>query len=85
MRNLLRYFAVLIAQPITGVARNVELAARVGGLTVTARLVVRAGAVYRAVVLGYVEIDRPGAQGVGQRLVGLVEPLLIVPIELLGQ
>ena len=58
--------ARLVAEPVAGMTRDVELAGWVGGQAVPAGLVVRAGAVDGAVVLGDVEVDRPGAQGGGE-------------------
>ena len=57
-------------QPVGGAFRDVELAVGIVGAAVAAGLVVGAGAVDGAVVLGDVEIQRPGAQGVGHDLVG---------------
>ena len=70
-RNRLGQLAAVVAEPIAGVTRDVELAVGIGGQTVAAGLVVRAGAVHRGVVLGDVEVDGPGPQGRGQRVVGL--------------
>src|SRR5688500_15407439 len=55
--HLLRDFALLVAEPVGGVAGDVEFALRVGDLAMLAGLLVAAGAVRSAVVLGDVEID----------------------------
>src|SRR5690606_14488139 len=57
-------------EPIARAFHDVELAAWVVGRAVAARLVVAAGAVDAAVVLGDVEVDRPGSQGGGYLPVG---------------
>ena len=71
--ELLGRLAVAVAQPVAGVMGDVELAVGIGGQAMAAGLVVGAGAFDGRVVLGDVEIDRPGAQGGGQRRQGLVE------------
>ncbi len=62
--DLLRDLARLVAQPVAGVAGDVELAAWIGGEAVAAGLLVIAGAEDGAVVLRDVEVDRPRTQGV---------------------
>ena len=59
----------VVAHPESGDGDDVELAVGVAGQAVAAGLVVRAGAVDGAVVLGDVEVDGPGAQGVGRSCV----------------
>ena len=60
MAEALERAAGFVAQPVAGVLGNIELAGGIGRLAVAAGLVVGAGAVDGAVVLGDVEIDRPG-------------------------
>ncbi len=72
-RNSLGELAVLVAEPEAGVMGDVELAVGVGRQAVAAGVVVRARAEDGGVVLGDVEVDRPGPQRGGQRLEGLVE------------
>src|SRR5579859_1029176 len=50
-----------VAQPVTGVTRDVQLAVGVGGKAMAAGFVVRAGAFHGGVILRDVEINRPGA------------------------
>ena len=56
----------LVAQPVAGVAHDVELAVGVVRQAMVAGLVVRARAIHRGVVLRHVEIDGPGPQRRGQ-------------------
>ena len=72
-RNFLVSLPCLVAEPEAGVMGDVELAVGVGRQAVAAGVVVRAGAEDRGVVLGDVEVDRPGPQRRGQRLQGGVE------------
>ena len=74
--------ALLVAEPVAGVMRNVELALGVVGQAVAAGLVVRAAAMHRGVVLGDVEIDRPGPQGRGQLAIGRLELVFVPPVEI---
>ena len=69
-RNVLVSLPVLVAEPEAGVVRDVELAVGVGRQAVAAGVVVRARAEDGGVVLGDVEVDRPGPEGVGQGLAG---------------
>ncbi len=71
--NFLRHFAFVVAEPVAGVAGDVQFAVRVGREAVAAGFVVGAGAVDGGVVLGDVEIDGPGTKGLGQLLHRSVE------------
>ena len=84
-RILLVSSPLLVAEPVAGVVRNVELALGVVRQAMTARLVVRAAAVHRGVVLGDVEIDRPGPQGRGQLAIGGFELVFVPPVEMAGR
>ena len=84
-RNFLVRLAVLVAQPEAGVMGDVELAVGVGRQAVAAGVVVRSRAEDGGVVLGDVEVDRPGPQRRGQGLQCLVERLLVLPVEVAGQ
>src|SRR5436190_16413320 len=68
MLELLRDLAAVIAHPVTGIARNVQLAVRIIDAAMTARLIVRAGAMDRGVVLRDMEIKGPRAQCLGHFL-----------------
>ena len=59
-----------VLEPVAGALGDVELAVGIVGRAVAAGFVVGAGAVHGAVVLGDVEVDGPGAQGVGHGVVG---------------
>src|SRR5215207_5931916 len=74
-----RRLAGLIAHPEPGVVDDIEPPVRVVHRAVAAGLVVRARAKNRAVVLGHVEIDRPGTEPRGERRQCLVERLAVLP------
>src|SRR3954447_17061816 len=59
------FLAVRVTEPGAGVADDVEATIRIDNLTVAAGLVVGTGPVHGAVVLSYVEIDRPGPKSIG--------------------
>ena len=59
-----------VFEPVAGGLGDVELAVRIVSAAVLAGLVVAAGAVDGAVVLRDVEVDGPGAEGVGHLLIG---------------
>src|SRR5829696_5724801 len=80
-----RRLAGLIAHPEPGVVDDIEPPVRVVHRAVAAGLVVRARAKNRAVVLGHVEIDRPGPERGGERCQRLVERLAVLPREVVGQ
>src|SRR4051812_3585771 len=61
-----RRLAGLIAHPEPGVVDDIEPPVRVVHRAVAAGLIVRARAKNRAVVLGHVEIDRPGTERGGE-------------------
>src|SRR5215207_5115340 len=80
-----RRLAGLIAHPEPGVVDDIEPPVRVVHRAVAAGLVVRTRAKDCAVVLGYVEIDRPGTERGGERRQRLVERLAVLPGEIVGQ
>src|SRR5512137_362886 len=57
--------AFAVAEPVAGVADDIEFTLRIGGKAVAAGLLVRAGTKDTAVVLRDVEVDRPRAERVG--------------------
>ena len=59
-----------VLEPLAGALCDIELAVRIIGLAMAAGLVVRAGTVHGAIVLGDVEIKGPRAEGVGHGFVG---------------
>ena len=72
-----------VLEPVSGASGDVEFSVRIVDLAVAAGLVVGAGAVNGAVVLGDAEIDGPRAQGVGHGLVG--GPEFVLGAAFLGQ
>ena len=62
-RNFFVGLPYVVTHPVTGVMGDLEFALRVVGQTMPACLVVRARTFHGRVVLGDVEIDRPGTQG----------------------
>ena len=65
-------------EPVAGALGDIEFAVGIVSGAVLAGLVVAAGTVHFAVVLGDVEVDGPGAEGVGDLFVGGPELLLAV-------
>ena len=61
-----QHVAMLVAQPVAGSCGDVQFAVGIVRQAMPAGLVVAAGPVHGGVVLGDVEIDRPGPQRVGQ-------------------
>ena len=59
MTERFREIPFVVAEPETGVARDVELAVGIVGETMPAGMIVRAGAEHGRVVLRDVEVDRP--------------------------
>ena len=56
---------VSVFEPVAGAFCDVEFAVWIIGKAMLAGLVMAAGAVHFAVVLGHVEVDGPGAEGGG--------------------
>ena len=88
MLELLGHLAGVVAQPVAGIAGDVQLAVRVGRQAVLARLLVVARALHRRVILGHVEVDGPGAQRRRHLLHGLVEgfrlPVVVLRHDAMG-
>ena len=80
--NGFQHVTVFVTQPESGIRCNVQLSAGRVGQAVATCLVVRAGTVDRAVVLGDVEVDRPRPQRVRQLLERLLLLRRIGPIEI---
>ena len=76
-----RGLARIPSHPVACVAHDVELAVRIGGQTMVACFVMRAGPFHGRIVLRDMEIDGPRAQSGGQSLERRLESLRI-PIEI---
>src|SRR6185436_17230597 len=85
MPHLLGQLAALVAQPVAGILRHVELAVGIGRLHMAAGLLMIAGAENGAVVLRDVEVIGPGPQGIGHLLVGGVELRAVLPVVIFRQ
>ena len=58
--------AVLVAQPETGIAGDIEFPVGIEGQAMPSGFVVRTGPKHRGIILSHVEIDGPRTQGGGQ-------------------
>ena len=76
----LREVAIRPVQPVTRVMGNGELAVRVIRQAMVPRLVVRAGAMHRRIVLRHVEINGPRTERAGESLHRLVQAVRVRPI-----
>src|SRR4051812_26805823 len=76
--------SVIIAQPIPGVLYNVDLAVGRVRQAVSPCLVMRSRTEDFAIVLGHMEINRPGSQGGSEPFIAGVECCSVVPIEIGG-
>ena len=77
--------AAFVAQPIAGVVCDIQLSIRVRGQTVMTGFVMGPRALYRAVVLGDVKVDRPRAQRRGELFQRVIEQRMILPIVILRE
>ena len=80
-----RRLSIVVAQPEAGVAGDIQLAVRIVGQAMTARLVVRSRPLHGRVVLRHVKIERPRPQRPRHRLQRIVERIRARPFERLRQ